>query len=153
MKKLPIVVLTVLLLTGYSYAQDAAKVEAAAPQAEDSFVLADKLLAKIVLIYQNYFRGMFDMSIAADAPGRVDLVNQVDRDVNAGKVLELNYFINEAIFDAGQKTLAVTFKWEKRTQPKGARAPVLSKGQGTFVFKKQANGDWLLYQVNGENPL
>ena len=138
--------------TGYAFAQDAAKTESAAPQGDPNFILADKLLGQTVMMYQHYIKGMFDFNIAMDAPSRDTLIDQVDRNQRAGKVLELNYFIEEALQDADQKTLATSIKWEKRVQPNGAREAVISKGKAKVIFKQQGSSDWRLYQVNGENP-
>jgi hypothetical protein len=153
MKKIFVVVLSLFLLTGYGYAQDAVSPQAEASQADQAFVLTNKLLTKMVLTYQNYFKELFVRNIAQDAPLREELLNQVDRNVNAGKVLELNYFINEALFDVTKKTLSARFKWEKRVQPAGGGEAALSKGEADVVFKQQPDGEWLLYQISGSNPL
>ena len=155
MKKLFILFMFFLFLSGTGsrvYAQEAVKPASAAPQGDPNFVLADKCLGRTALMYQNYIKGMFDYNIATDAPARNELIGRVDQNQRAGKVLELSYFIDGVVQDAGLKTLAASIKWEKRTQPKGAREAALSKGKATVVFKQQGNGDWLLYQVNGENP-
>lgn len=152
MKKIFVLILSLFFLAEYGHAKDAVRPQAETPQADEAFVLTNKLIAGMVLAYQNYFKDMFLMNIAQDAPLRDKLIDQIDRDVNAGKVLELNYFINQAFFDAGKKTLSARFNWEKRVQPQGATEAVLSKGEAEVVFKHQADGNWLLYQISGNNP-
>ncbi|MBF0123157.1 MAG: hypothetical protein HQL21_07115 [Candidatus Omnitrophica bacterium] len=152
MRKICVLILSLSFFAGYGYAKDAVPPKAQAPQADEAFVLTNKLLARMVLTYQNYLKDMFSMNIAQDAPLRDEFIDQVDRNVNAGKVLELNYFINQALFDGGKKTLSARFNWEKRVQPQGGGEAVLSKGEAEAVFKQQTDGEWLLYQISGDNP-
>ena len=120
---------------------------------DQDFVLADKLLSRLFLSYRNYFRGMFELEVAADAPERLAFVNKVDQNASAQQVLQMNYFINEVQLTPDRQTLAIKISWEKLTQSAGASAPVKTDGNAGIVFKQQADGRWALFQVTGANPL
>lgn len=118
-----------------------------------NFVLADKLLARLFLSYRNYFRAMFELDVAADAPERLAFIDKVDQNASAQQVLQMNYFINEVQLTPDHKTLAIRIRWEKLSQPAGASVPVKAEGDAGIVFKQQTDDRWALFQVTGSNPL
>lgn len=119
----------------------------AAPDARST---ADRLVREMFGAYQYFNRPAFEDRVSDDfRPLRTQFVSDVHNSARSGMVLEMHYVLNE-VWTKKDKLIAAV-KWEKKSYPAGAKAPVLRRGQARMVFVDQ-NGAWKLQQVGGNNP-
>ncbi len=147
MKKL----LSILLLFAIT-ASGCAMTSAAGPLdgPADANGLADRLLGRLFNAYSNYTRPRFEKFVSGDfIPSLPEFLNEVERGYYGGNILEVNYFLNKT--DLTSVVLSVDFRWEKKTALFGTGKLSLSRGRAEFVFRGES-GDWLLYEVRGQNP-
>jgi hypothetical protein len=145
------IILLAFALAGCSWSRNQTQDEPAAAVSVPSRSQANNLLAGVFSQYRDYWRGKFSRIVAQDfRPDRLEFISSVESAFYSGRILELNYLIDDVLPQDG--LLAVTFKWEKKTVPNNS-APqlVLTKGQAEFIFKN-VKGRWLLYQVKGNSP-
>lgn len=117
---------------------------------ESLFSLAGTLVKELFDSYQDFALEDFTAKVAADfVPSRNDLVNNAASNIRAAKVLDIDFSLDQALSD--KDLLAIDLKWQKRTRPYDSNNVVLTEGFAQAVFKK-VSGQWLLYQINKDNP-
>lgn len=125
-------------------------VDESRPREADPFILAEQALENIFSVYKTYTRDAFTQNISrAFYPIRRNFIHAAENSFYSGAIIEMNYFIDEAI-RKGDK-LVVSFSWEKKTRPYNSAQISLTRGKARFVFKEES-GKWLLCQMRGNNP-
>jgi len=117
---------------------------------QDFQVKAQHLINKTFEHYQHFSRAYFSGIISKDfTPNDIDFISSVENGFNKGKILEMNYFIDEVIPEGNK--LSISFKWQKKVQYNNAKGVSLIEGNAQFVFSKE-HGKWHLSQVDGDSP-
>jgi len=117
---------------------------------ESLFSLAGTLIKDLFDNYQDFSMESFRAKVAVDfVSSRNDLVNNAASNIRAAKVLDIDFSLDQVLSD--KDLLMVDLKWQKRTRPYDSSNVVLTEGFTQAVFKNVA-GQWLLYQINKDNP-
>jgi hypothetical protein len=114
-----------------------------------TYATAQDVVGKLFDSYRYYSRETFRRTLVPVTAAQPGFIDQIETSYFSGTLIELNFFIDSALREAD--TLAVKIKWEKRNQPYSGNTPVMVKGSAELTFK-ESNGDWLLYQISGDNP-
>jgi len=111
----------------------------------------ERLLKEVARKYK-YFNLPGFMEIVSEnyTPDRMRLLNRIGDSTYTNYILSLDFFVNKVIKE--NNTIAVSFRWQKKTQARGTSNITLTEGKATFIFKRE-KGILKLYQIKGENPL
>jgi hypothetical protein len=149
MKKIFFAAIIFSLICSPVFAGQKAKPAPGANTGADASAIARDTVNALFDAYKNYHPSAFDKLVSPEILQRQEFINNIEKGVLAGPVIELNNFIDSAVQQGN--ALAVKVKWEKKTQPRTDNKPKSSKGNAELAFQKLKD-KWLLQKISGDNP-
>ncbi|NLT15077.1 MAG: hypothetical protein GXY05_12120 [Clostridiales bacterium] len=110
---------------------------------------AEELIRRDWELFENFSRQDYSDRVAETfAPDKQLFLNELENAFRLNIPVDLTFSVDEAL--AGDRELAITITWQRRTADRDTGELSLSEGKCTVVYIRE-NNDWLIYSIQGSS--